>query len=146
MKKDPPPCMLCSIAPLLDHLSMKQQIIPPASAVQGIKSVRSVCVCVFVCQHSHWWTVWHMDPKLEMLTLTTSRIRSKIKVARMKNMIFEVWDWFTYTDSLCHMMPCNITVWHHDVMTDMRSNLTSSGKKTYKEGRDNARRFHWKMV
>ncbi len=33
---------------------------PPASAVEGIKSVPSVClwVCVSVSQRSHGWTVW----------------------------------------------------------------------------------------
>ncbi len=30
----------------------------PASAVEGIKSVRSVCVCLSVSEHSHGRTVW----------------------------------------------------------------------------------------
>ncbi len=34
------------------YLSSVEAIIPPASAVEGMESVR-LCVCVFVCQCSH---------------------------------------------------------------------------------------------
>ena len=36
-------------------------LFPPASAVEGIKLVPSVCVCLSVCEPSHGWTVWHTD-------------------------------------------------------------------------------------
>ncbi len=50
---------------------MKQHgilLFPPASAVEGIKSVRCVCLCVClsVSQRSHGWTDWATDLKFDM--------------------------------------------------------------------------------
>ena len=78
-------------------------LFPPASAVEVIKSVPSVClcicasVCVFVCQRSHGWMVWHADPEFGGMYIDHHSdefegqgLRSKVKVIRWKNMIFGV--------------------------------------------------------
>ncbi len=74
------------------------QFFPPALAVEGIKSVPSVClsVCVSVIQLSHGWTVWRMDLKI-CVRINIDKIldefehqghRSKVKVTVLKNVIF----------------------------------------------------------
>ncbi len=57
-------------------------LFPPASAVEGIKSVP----CVFVCQRSPGWTVWRLTQNLvEGLTLTISRMSLKVKVISQRS-------------------------------------------------------------
>ena len=105
--------------------------LPPASAVEVIESVPSVCVSV--SQHSHDWTVWSTDFKFgaEMhLDHISDEFdgqghRSKFKVTRLKNVIFSQ---FYYPFLL--YVTCYITVvftmalWRHS-MTSWRHGLTS---------------------
>ena len=102
-----------------------KKLFPPASAVEGIKSVPSVCVCVClsVCERSHGWTIWHADPKfgggvdLDNISdeFKDQGHRSKVKVARLKNVISEVSDWWI-TQSQFVMTP-DVMTSRHDVLT-----------------------------
>ncbi len=111
-------------------------LFPPASAVEGIKSVPSVCVCV--CQLSRDWTVWHTDPKFGM-GVDTDNISdefkgqghsSKVKVARLKNVILEflmgrhvqIHFVMTYNDMKCHGVTsrCHMTS-RRDIMAPFDS-------------------------
>ncbi len=59
-------------------------LFPPASAVEGIKSVPSVCVCVSVCLSVSALTAEPFDIQtrnlVEALTLQISRMSLKVKV------------------------------------------------------------------
>ncbi len=67
---------------------------PPASAVDGMESVLSVCLCVF--QRSHGWTVTDLKFGRNIAfdnisnKLEGQGHRSKVKVAILKNVIFRV--------------------------------------------------------
>ena len=78
-------------------------LFPPASAVEGINSVRCVClsVCLSVSQRSQGWTDWATDPKFGVgidLDNISEEFegqghRSKVKVANLKNVIFGLFLW-----------------------------------------------------
>ncbi len=95
---------------------------PPASVVEGIKSVPSVCpsVCPSVSQRSHGWTFWCTDPKfgggvdLENISDEFEGHRSKVKVARLKNRIFEYQ--MGWPVQIQFMMSYDVTAWHNDIM------------------------------
>ncbi len=101
----------------IGQLSTSNKFFPPASAVEGIKSVPSVCacVCLSVIQRSHGWTVWHTDPKFDggvNLDNISDEFegqghRSKVKVARTKKRDFRSFSWVNYTEPVCH------DTWHH---------------------------------
>ncbi len=63
---------------------------------EGIKSVRCVCVCLSVSQHSIDWTIWATDLKSDMgidLDNISDEVegqgnRSKFKVAMLKNFLW----------------------------------------------------------
>ena len=87
---------------VMKELTLESNILffPPASAVEGIKSVTSLCVCVFVsvCQRSHGRTVWATDLKFGR-NIAYDNIsdkfegqghRSKVNVAILKNVIFRL--------------------------------------------------------
>ncbi len=73
--------------------------LPPASAVEVIKTEASVCVCVLVCEHSHGWTNWRTVTKfgtgvdLDNISeeFNGQGRRSKVKVIQLKNVVLELW-------------------------------------------------------
>ena len=90
----------------------------------GIGPVRvCVCVCVPVCQRSHDWTAWATDLKFGM---DIAFVRSKVKVAILKNMISE--HFYGVTCVECaepfllwlhverHVTSCDVALWHQDVL------------------------------
>ncbi len=92
----------------------------PASAVERIKLVPSVCVSVI--QHSYGRIVRHMKLKFGTKIdlgdiLDVWRSRSKVKVTRLKNMFFGFSYELTCACSLCHVIWCHVTsqcdvIWH----------------------------------
>ncbi len=76
-------------------------LLPPASAVEVIKTEPSVCVCVSVCEHSHGWTNWGMVTKfgteIDLDDLSAEfdgqGHRSKIKVIQLTTVIFGFLAW-----------------------------------------------------
>ncbi len=86
-------------------------LFPPVSAIEGIKSVLSVC------QHSPDWTVRHMDLKIWWRDWPWQYLGwlwgSRSKVARLKNVIFWIFRWVDLCRSTlsCHMMSCDVTAW-----------------------------------
>ncbi len=140
---------------------------PPASAVEGIKSVP--CVCVSVCQLVGALMAEPFDVRTQnlvsWLTLTMSRMSSKVKVIGQssrspcyKKLFSDVFYGVMYVDPVCHdtwrhgtTAGRHVTSWY-DVMTSQHDVLTSFwrllGKNTDKEGtsREGAstlRRFHF---
>ena len=94
-------------------------IVPSRVSGRGYK-IGPVCVsvCLSVSLRSHGWTVWHADPKfgrgLDLDNISDEfedqGHRSKVKVARLKNVIFEVSDgWITQNQFV--MTPD--VMWHH---------------------------------
>ncbi len=85
---------------------MQAASFPPASAVEGIKSVPFVCVCPSVSQHSHGWTVWLTDAKfggwidLDKIPFEGQGYRSKVKVGILQNVIFGPFYGVTGVDQL----------------------------------------------
>ncbi len=83
------------------------------------RSLLRVCLCV--CQRSPGWTVGHTDSKFGWgidhdnisYKFEGQGHGSKVKVARLKNVIFGFSDRLTWAGSLCHMTLCGVTSWRH---------------------------------
>ncbi len=98
---------------------------PPASAVEGIKSVPCVCVCVClsVSWRSHGRTVWCTDAKFSVMVdldnvsdeFEGQGHRSKFKVATLKKRYFQTFLWcYVCRSSLSwHLTPCDVTARRH---------------------------------
>ncbi len=105
-------------------------LFPPASAVEGIKSVPSLCVCVCVCQcvceRFHGWTVWHTDLKfgggidLDNISDEFECQGHRLKVEKRD---FRSFRWVNYTEPVCHDIWRHVTSWYH-IMTSRHDVLT----------------------
>ncbi len=148
----------CRIA-MQTYWRASSHFFPPALAVEGIKSVRSVCVCVSVClsviQRSHRWTVWRTDLKFGRRDDLYNRSdefegqghRSKVKVGTLKKREFSTFWWcdlckIVHIHLPWHFRPFNVTAWRHDIIYwHLGKNIDKEG--TSREGASTLRRFHF---
>ncbi len=97
-------------------------LFPPASAVEGIKSVPSVCPSVRlpVIQHSHGWTVWHTDLKFGG-AVDLDNISDEFEGQGQRSRSPGWKTWFPkfqmaelHRASLSwHLTSCDVTAWRH---------------------------------
>ncbi len=124
-----------------------------------------LCVCVFVCQRSHGWTVSTTDLKFGR-NIDSDNIsdkfegqghRSKVNVAIWKNVIFRLFSYgMTYvhcTELFCHdtwrhvtsrndvMTSRDVTAWCLDILWRLLGKNTDK-EGTSREGASTLRRFH----
>ena len=109
-------------------------LLPPASAVEVIESVPSVCVSVCPCvsYHSCGWTDWDIGLKFGvgicLDNISDDFIgqgqRSKFKVTKLGNVIVLTYSYFSDTTVSWSMVWCHdVTAWRHDVI--WRHSMTS---------------------
>ncbi len=107
-----------------------------------------LCVCVFVCQRSPGWTVWRTDLKfgggVDRDNISDEfegqGHRSKVKVARLKNVIFGCSYGVTCvycTEPFCYDIRCHVTsrrdvMWRHGVTS--WHHLTTFGQEYWQRG------------
>ena len=103
-------------------------IFPSTTAVVGIKSVLSVCVCV--CQLSHSWIVWHTDPKFGWLWqylgwVQRLRLQVKGQGRHVEKRDFGVSDGMPCADSFYH------DIWWHKMTSrcDVMMSFDSFGRE-----------------
>ena len=94
-------------------LNLDFKFFPPASSVEGIKSVPSVClpVCVYLCTLLAEPFEIRAQNVVDGLTLTISQLRSKLKVIGQSSRSLAWKTWFS--DGLACTGTLSYVLWHH---------------------------------